>query len=73
MRHPAVMAQYLEVKAKHPDFLLFYRKGDFFELFFDDAVQASGALGIQLTKRGRHAGDDIPMCGVPVSRDAPIA
>ncbi len=63
-----MMAQYLEVKAKHPDFLLFYRMGDFFELFFDDAVQASGALGIQLTKRGKHAGEDIPMCGVPVAR-----
>ncbi len=63
-----MMAQYLEVKARHPDFLLFYRMGDFFELFFDDAVQASGALGIQLTKRGRHAGEDIPMCGVPVAR-----
>ena len=63
-----MMAQYLEVKAKHPDFLLFYRMGDFFELFFDDAVQASGALGIQLTKRGKHAGEDIAMCGVPVSR-----
>ncbi len=63
-----MMAQYLEVKAKNPDFLLFYRMGDFFELFFDDAVQASGALGIALTKRGKHAGEDIPMCGVPVSR-----
>ena len=63
-----MMAQYLEVKAKHPDFLLFYRMGDFFELFFDDAVQASGAFGIQLTKRGKHAGEDIAMCGVPVSR-----
>ncbi len=63
-----MMAQYLEVKAKHPDFLLFYRMGDFFELFFDDAVQASGALGVQLTKRGKHAGEDIAMCGVPVSR-----
>jgi DNA mismatch repair protein MutS len=63
-----MMAQYLEVKAKHPDFLLFYRMGDFFELFFDDAVQASAALGIQLTKRGKHAGEDIAMCGVPVSR-----
>ncbi|MGC2630233.1 MAG: DNA mismatch repair protein MutS, partial [Rhodomicrobium sp.] len=63
-----MMAQYLGVKAKHPDFLLFYRMGDFFELFFDDAVQASGALGIQLTKRGRHEGEDIPMCGVPVAR-----
>jgi DNA mismatch repair protein MutS len=63
-----MMAQYLEVKAKHPDFLLFYRMGDFFELFFDDAVKAANALGIQLTKRGKHAGDDIPMCGVPVAR-----
>ncbi|MGO9172025.1 MAG: DNA mismatch repair protein MutS [Rhodomicrobium sp.] len=63
-----MMAQYLEIKAKHPDFLLFYRMGDFFELFFDDAVKASAALGIQLTKRGRHAGEDIPMCGVPVAR-----
>lgn len=63
-----MMAQYLEVKAKHPEFLLFYRMGDFFELFFDDAVKAAGALGIQLTKRGKHSGDDIPMCGVPVSR-----
>jgi DNA mismatch repair protein MutS len=63
-----MMAQYLAVKAKHPDFLLFYRMGDFFELFFDDAVKASAALGIQLTKRGKHSGDDIPMCGVPVSR-----
>ena len=63
-----MMAQYLEVKAKHPEFLLFYRMGDFFELFFDDAVQASRALGIQLTKRGKHGGEDIPMCGVPVVR-----
>jgi DNA mismatch repair protein MutS len=63
-----MMAQYLEVKAKHPDFMLFYRMGDFFELFFDDAVRAASALGIQLTKRGRHAGEDIPMCGVPVAR-----
>ncbi|MGO8954521.1 MAG: hypothetical protein ACLQF2_14505, partial [Rhodomicrobium sp.] len=63
-----MMAQYLEIKAKHPDFLLFYRMGDFFELFFDDAVRASAALGIALTKRGKHAGEDIPMCGVPVAR-----
>ncbi len=63
-----MMAQFLEVKAKHPDFLLFYRMGDFFELFFDDAVKASAALGIQLTKRGKHEGEDIPMCGVPVVR-----
>lgn len=63
-----MMAQFLEVKAKHPDFMLFYRMGDFFELFFDDAVQAAQALGIQLTKRGKHLGEDIPMCGVPVAR-----
>ena len=61
-----VMAQYLGVKAAHPDALLFYRMGDFYELFFDDAKAASGALDIALTKRGKHAGDDIPMCGVPV-------
>ena len=63
-----MMAQYLEVKAKHPEFLLFYRMGDFFELFFDDAVAAANALGIQLTKRGKHSGEDVPMCGVPVAR-----
>ncbi|MCW5697080.1 MAG: DNA mismatch repair protein MutS [Bauldia sp.] len=60
------MAQYLEIKAAHPDCLLFYRMGDFYELFFDDAEAASKTLGIALTKRGRHLGDDIPMCGVPV-------
>jgi DNA mismatch repair protein MutS len=63
-----MMAQYAKIKAAHPDCLLFYRMGDFFELFFDDAVEASRALGIQLTKRGRHLGEDIPMCGVPVVR-----
>jgi DNA mismatch repair protein MutS len=63
-----MMAQYAQIKAAHPDCLLFYRMGDFFELFFDDAVAASQALGIQLTKRGRHQGEDIPMCGVPVVR-----
>ncbi|MGA7328056.1 MAG: DNA mismatch repair protein MutS [Rhodomicrobium sp.] len=63
-----MMAQYFEVKSKHPDFLLFYRMGDFFELFFDDAVKAAEALSIQLTKRGKHGGEDIPMCGVPVVR-----
>src|SRR5580700_7658339 len=61
-----MMAQYLEIKAAHRDYLLFYRMGDFYELFFDDAVKASEALDIALTKRGRHRGDDIPMCGVPV-------
>jgi len=61
-----MMTQYLSIKAQHPDRLLFYRMGDFYELFFDDAVAASAALDIVLTKRGRHDGDDIPMCGVPV-------
>jgi DNA mismatch repair protein MutS len=60
-----MMAQYLEVKAQHPDALLFYRMGDFYELFFDDAVAAAAALDIALTKRGKHLDDDIPMCGVP--------
>ncbi|PSH60662.1 DNA mismatch repair protein MutS [Phyllobacterium endophyticum] len=61
-----MMEQYIEIKATNPDSLLFYRMGDFYELFFDDAVEASRALGITLTKRGKHLGDDIPMCGVPV-------
>jgi len=61
-----MMAQYLEIKASHADYLLFYRMGDFFELFFDDALKASAALDIALTKRGKHVGSDIPMCGVPV-------
>ena len=61
-----MMAQYLEIKAAHPDALLFYRMGDFYEMFFDDAVAAAEALDIALTKRGKHLGEDIPMCGVPV-------
>jgi DNA mismatch repair protein MutS len=61
-----MMVQYLAIKRANPDSLLFYRMGDFYELFFDDAVKASAALDITLTKRGKHAGDDIPMCGVPV-------
>jgi len=61
-----MMVQYLEIKQAHPDCLLFYRMGDFYELFFDDAVKASDALDITLTKRGTHDGKDIPMCGVPV-------
>ena len=61
-----MMAQYLEIKEGHPDALLFYRMGDFYELFFDDAKAAAVALDIALTKRGKHAGEDIPMCGVPV-------
>src|SRR5690606_9481408 len=61
-----MMAQYLEIKAAHPDCLLFYRMGDFYELFFADAETASGVLGITLTRRGKHQGADIPMCGVPI-------
>ena len=60
-----MMAQYLEIKAQYPGALLFYRMGDFYELFFDDAVAAAEALDIALTKRGKHLGEDIAMCGVP--------
>ena len=63
-----MMEQYIEIKAANPDCLLFYRMGDFYEMFFDDAEIASRALGIMLTKRGKHMGRDIPMCGVPVER-----
>ena len=61
-----MMAQYLEIKARYPGAILFYRMGDFFEMFFDDAVAAAEALDIALTKRGTHAGQPIQMCGVPV-------
>ena len=61
-----MMTQYLEIKANHKDSLLFYRMGDFYELFFEDAILASKALNITLTKRGKGKdGEDIPMCGVP--------
>jgi DNA mismatch repair protein MutS len=63
-----MMEQYLEIKAANPEYLLFYRMGDFYELFFDDAEAASRSLGIVLTRRGKHLGKDIPMCGVPVER-----
>ena len=63
-----MMEQYIEIKTANPDCLLFYRMGDFYELFFDDAEIASRALGIVLTKRGKHLGADIPMCGVPIER-----
>src|SRR5262245_10647893 len=59
------MAQYFAAKRAYPDCLLFYRMGDFYELFFEDALKAAPALDIALTKRGQHAGQDIPMCGVP--------
>jgi DNA mismatch repair protein MutS len=61
-----MIAQYMRIKEAHPDCLLFYRMGDFYEMFFDDAVAASAALDITLTKRGEHAGQEVPMCGVPV-------
>ena len=61
-----MMAQYWAIKQEHEDCLLFYRMGDFYELFFEDAVLAASALDIALTKRGQHEGVDVPMCGVPV-------
>src|SRR5437763_4234393 len=67
-RATPVMEQYIDIKAAHPDCLLFYRMGDFYELFFDDAEVAARALGIVLTQRGKHLGRDIPMCGVPIHR-----
>ncbi len=68
LRLTPMMAQYLEIKAANPGSLLFYRMGDFYELFFEDAEVASRALGIVLTKRGKHDGEDIRMCGVPIER-----
>jgi DNA mismatch repair protein MutS len=62
------MAQFIEIKAANPDCLLFYRMGDFYEMFFEDAEIASRALGIVLTKRGKYLGKDVPLCGVPVVR-----
>lgn len=59
------MQQYLRLKAENPDILLFYRMGDFYELFYDDAKRASELLDISLTKRGASAGEPIPMAGVP--------
>ena len=64
--HTPLMQQFLTIMAQHPDTLVLFRMGDFYELFFEDAVDASRALGITLTKRGQHLGQDIPMCGVPV-------
>src|ERR1700749_1628316 len=63
-RPTPVMEQFIEIKAANPDCLLFYRMGDFYELFFEDAEVASRALGIVLTKRGKQLGQDIPMCAV---------
>ncbi|WP_026958526.1 DNA mismatch repair protein MutS [Aliagarivorans taiwanensis] len=64
-KHTPMMRQYLTLKAEHPDILLFYRMGDFYELFFDDAKRAADLLDISLTKRGQSAGTPIPMAGVP--------
>jgi len=64
--HTPMMRQYLRIKAEHPDILVFYRMGDFYELFYDDARRAARLLDITLTRRGQSAGEDIPMAGVPV-------
>ncbi|NNJ83717.1 MAG: DNA mismatch repair protein MutS, partial [Gammaproteobacteria bacterium] len=64
-KHTPVIEQYLKIKAEHPDTLLFYRMGDFYELFFDDARKAAKLLDIALTARGRSGGEPIPMAGVP--------
>jgi DNA mismatch repair protein MutS len=61
-----MMQQFIGIKEEHKDYLLFYRMGDFYEMFFDDAIIAAEALDIALTKRGKHQEKDIPMCGVPV-------
>src|SRR4051794_3065839 len=63
--HTPMMQQYWEIKQRHPNELLFYRMGDFYEMFYDDAVVAARDLDIALTKRGKTDGEDIAMCGVP--------
>jgi len=63
--HTPMMQQYLQLKADHPDQLLFYRMGDFYELFYSDAKRAAELLDVTLTSRGQSAGQPIPMCGVP--------
>ncbi|MEY4725231.1 MAG: mismatch repair protein MutS, partial [Pseudomonadota bacterium] len=65
--HTPMMQQYLRIKADHPQALLFYRMGDFYELFFEDAEQAARLLGITLTQRGQSAGQPVTMAGVPVA------
>ena len=64
-QHTPMMQQYLQLKAQNPEILLFYRMGDFYELFYDDAKKAAALLDISLTKRGQSAGQPIPMAGVP--------
>src|SRR5690606_11912112 len=68
VRGTPMMEQYIELKTANPGSLLFYRLDDYYELFFDAGEAASRALGIVLTKRGKHLGRDIPMCGVPVEK-----
>ena len=63
--HTPMMQQYLRIKAQHPDQLVFYRMGDFYELFYDDAKKAAQLLDISLTARGKSAGEPIPMAGIP--------
>ena len=63
--HTPLMQQFLRIKAQHQDSLLFYRMGDFYELFFEDAKSAANILDITLTARGKSAGEPIPMCGIP--------
>jgi DNA mismatch repair protein MutS len=62
------MAAYIEAKAARPEMIVFWRMGDFYEAFFEDAVTVASVLGIVLTKRGTHDGKPIPMCGVPAAR-----
>ena len=69
-KHTPMMQQYLRIKAQHADKLLFYRMGDFYELFYDDAVRASRLLDITLTRRGESAGEPIRMAGVPYTRSS---
>ena len=64
--HTPLMRQFFTAKAEHPDVLMFFRMGDFYELFFDDARKAARLLDITLTQRGNSAGQPIPMAGVPV-------
>ena len=66
-KHTPMMQQYLRLKAQHPDMLMFYRMGDFYELFFDDAEKAAKLLDITLTQRGVSAGMPVKMAGVPLS------
>ena len=65
-KHTPLMEQYFSIKEQYPDALLFFQVGDFYELFFEDAKQASSFLALTLTKRGKNKGEDIPLCGVPL-------